>query len=216
MFTLGPFETNCYVVWFADSAKSPDSARKECWIVDASFEPDDLIAFVKAEGLTPVALVLTHAHVDHIAGVADVRRAFAVPPPVWIHEAEKDWLGDPLLNLSGMSGMPVSMGQPDALLHHGDVLTLAGRTWRVLHTPGHSPGGISLVHDDSRTALVGDALFAGSVGRSDFPGSDSRTLAASIRERLYTLPDETTIWPGHGPSSTIGREKRTNPFVRGV
>lgn len=208
--TLGPFETNCYILSVENPAAPAD---RPCWIIDAGFDPQDLIDRVNALGLQPAALVLTHAHVDHIAGVAAVRSAFP-GIPVWIHEAERDWLTDPMLNLSGLTGMDITAPAPDRLLRDGETLALNGLAWAVLHTPGHSPGGITLYNEPARTALVGDALFAGSVGRTDFPGSDPATLARSIRTKLYTLPDDTTIYPGHGPTSTIGKEKRTNPFVR--
>lgn len=202
---LGPFETNCYVVRFPGS--------DDCWIIDASYEPTDLIEAVQRDGLKPVGLILTHAHCDHIAGVLEVLRAFP-GLPIALHEAEADWVGDPLLNLSMMTGAPVTAPSPDRLLRGGEDLTLSGQTWRVLHTPGHSPGGVSLWHAPSRTLIAGDALFAGSIGRTDFPGSDHAQLIQSIRENLYTLPDDTQVYPGHGPSTTIGREKRSNPFAR--
>lgn len=208
-FTLGPFETNCYILTVENAAADEPS----CWIIDASFEPQDLIDRVNARGLRPAALILTHAHVDHIAGVAAVRSAFP-GLPIWIHEAEREWLSNPMLNLSAMMGMSITSPGPDRLLVDGETLTLGGLKWTVLHTPGHSPGGITLYNEPTRTAIVGDALFAGSIGRTDFPGSDHETLANAIRTKLYTLPDDTTIYPGHGPTSTIGREKRTNPFVR--
>jgi glyoxylase-like metal-dependent hydrolase (beta-lactamase superfamily II) len=212
-FTLGPFETNCYVVSMPGS--------RECWIVDASFEPRTLIDWVKAQGLQPRTLLLTHAHVDHIAGASEVVRAFRIEDgpvqqalPIALHEAEAAWLANPMLNLSAMMGMDVTAPGPDELLHDGDQLSLAGSRWNVLHTPGHSPGGVTFYHEESGQALVGDTLFQGSIGRTDFPGSDTQTLLKSIRKRLYALPDETVIYPGHGEPSTIGREKRTNPFVR--
>lgn len=215
--SLGPFETNCYIVTpggsgivAQDTTGEPDS---RCWIVDPGMDPEEVVEHLKAKGLHPEAIVLTHAHVDHIAGVADVLRAFP-RVPIWIHEAERAWLNDPLLNLSGLAGASITAPGPDRLLKDGEVLTLAGEPWRVLHTPGHSPGGITLVHDASKQAIVGDTLFAGSIGRSDFPGSDGELLARSIRTKLYTLSDDTVIYPGHGGTSTIGREKRTNPFVR--
>mgnify|MGYP001261761441 CR=1 FL=1 len=204
-FTLGPWATNCYLIH--------EPGRSDCWVADASFEPEPLIARIRTLGLKPAALVLTHAHLDHIAGVAQVLSAFP-GTPVWIHEAERAWLNDPEINLSAMIGMPVTAPGPDRVLTHGEVLDLCGHEWEVRHTPGHSPGGIALVHHASRRAITGDALFAGSIGRTDFPNSDFETLAGSIRTRLYTLPDDTIVLPGHGPATTTGREKRSNPFVR--
>lgn len=204
-YVLGPFATNCYLVRTQDS--------RGCWIVDPGLNPTPVIARVRDLNLSPRAVVLTHAHVDHIAGVDSVLRAFP-GTPVLLHEAEREWTSDPRLNLSILSGMEVTCHGPDRLLRDGDALTLDGLEWSVLHTPGHSPGGVTLHHAPSHTAIVGDSLFAGSIGRTDFPGSDFATLERSIRERLYTLPDPTSIHPGHGPESTIGRERRSNPFVR--
>lgn len=204
-FELGPFLTNCYLIYGTQPGP--------CWIVDASFEPAELIARVRQLGLVPQALVLTHAHVDHIAGVDEVLRAFP-GLPVLGHVAEKDWLSNPVLNLGRPIGMEVTAHGPDRLISEGDVLELGSQRWKVFHTPGHSPGGVSLYNEAAGVALVGDTLFAGSIGRHDFPGSDIRVLADSIRRKLYTLPDEIKIYPGHGATSTIGVEKRSNPFVR--
>ncbi len=205
-FTLGPFETNAYLVW-------PDGSR-DAWIIDPGFGPAPLLEEIKKRELTPTAIVLTHAHLDHVAGVADVRKVWP-KIPILIHEAEKDWPSDPERNLSAFSGMPVSAPGPDRLLKDGDVLRLGELDWRVLHTPGHSPGSITLHQPQLDVAIVGDALFAGSIGRTDFPGSDFDTLARSIRERLYTLPGSTRVLPGHGEPTTIARERAGNPFVRG-
>jgi glyoxylase-like metal-dependent hydrolase (beta-lactamase superfamily II) len=204
-YTLGPFETNCYVV--------SESGSDECWIVDASFGAEAIARGVREAGLKPVALVLTHAHVDHIAGVAALRKAFA-GLPIWIHEAETRWLTDAELNLSALGGMPVTAPPADRALAHGEMLRLPGGPWKVLHTPGHSPGGISLHSAGHAVAFVGDALFAGSIGRTDFPGCSFEQLERSIRTRLYTLAEETACFPGHGPATTVGREARSNPFVR--
>ncbi len=207
-FPLGPYETNCYIVRPAGSAT--------CWIIDASFGGKSLVQAAQRLGATPELLILTHAHLDHIAGVDEVRAAHPTLP-ILIHAAERHWLGDPQANLSALAGFPVTCAPATRVLNEGDVLMLGPTTWRVLHTPGHSPGGIGLYHAPAAgppILLAGDTLFAGSVGRSDFPGSDPKVLAASIREKLYTLPDDTIVYPGHGPSTTIGREKRSNPFVR--
>lgn len=205
-FTLGPWDTNCYVVSYP-----PDPA---CWVVDVGFEPGELIDAIAKGGLSPRAVILTHAHLDHIGGVDELLARFP-GVSVMIHEAEGDWLRDPRLNLSAFMGAGVTAHGPDRVLHDADELTLAGRAWRVLHVPGHSPGGIGLYSAGDATVISGDALFAGSIGRTDFPGSSMEVLAGSIRSRLYALPDDTAVLPGHGPPTTIGREKRSNPYVRG-
>ena len=204
VYTLGPFATNCYVVWRRGS--------KRCWIVDASFEPGELIGAVRAGGLKPEALVLTHAHLDHIAGVEEVRAAFP-GLPVMIHETEGDWLTDANLNMSSLFGLPITAGPAERLLREGDELELDGLKWQVLHTPGHSPGGIGLYQPDTKTLMAGDTLFYDSIGRTDFPNADHQTLLRSIREKLLVLPDDVRVYPGHGQDTTIGREKSQNPFL---
>lgn len=202
-FELGPYATNCYVV----------SAGESCWIVDAGFDPGRMIERVKESGKTPERLILTHAHADHIAGLDHVRQAFP-GLEVWLHPNEHDWLADPQLNLSCALGMPYTTDPAEHSIQGGETLELGGTTWRVFHTPGHSPGSVTLYCKGAGKAIVGDTLFAGSIGRSDFPTSDERALHDSIRNTLYALPDETVVLPGHGPSTTIGREKASNPFVR--
>ncbi|MGQ0627121.1 MAG: MBL fold metallo-hydrolase [Phycisphaerales bacterium] len=217
-FTLGPFGTNCYLV-------RPHGYRG-CWVVDASFSPGAMIEGIRAmtgavgEGgagspVRPEAIVLTHAHIDHIAGVDEVRRAFP-ETPVWIHRDERHWLSDPAANLSMLHGTPVTCHGPDRVLEDGEELSLGPSRWRVLHTPGHSPGSITLLalNGTRGLALVGDALFAGSIGRTDFPGCSFEMLERSIRTRLYTLDPGTMVLPGHGPKTTVGAEMRSNPYVR--
>lgn len=203
-FTLGPFQTNCYVVEHAG----------DCWFIDASFGPGPMVAHARSRGLAPRALIFTHAHADHIAGAGEIVRAFP-GLGVMIHRAEERWLTDAGENLSAGMGMPITAPPATRLLEDGEVLTLAGQAWKVIHTPGHSPGGITLFQAEEGLAIVGDALFAGSIGRTDFPGSDFATLERSIRTRLYTLPEATRVLAGHGPATTIGRERLSNPFVRG-
>lgn len=204
-FVLGPFETNCYVVSATGSS--------DCWVVDCGFDPGELIDHIRRQKLRPAALLLTHAHADHIAGIDELRRAFP-GIPIHIHPAEREFLRDPELNLSAALGYGITAPAADHALCDGQALELGGSRWTVLHTPGHSPGGVTLHCAEEGIALVGDTLFAGSIGRSDFPTSDEAALHRSIRQRLYVLPDATVVYPGHGPATTIGREKRTNPFVR--
>lgn len=203
------YQTNCYVV--RGVGADPDDPA--CWIVDCGFEPGPLLAFLDEHTLEPEAVVLTHAHPDHIAGLGELRSRLP-GVPIWIHGAERDWPADPERNLSSLLGTPVSAPEPDRLLEDGETLTLCDEGWEVRHTPGHSPGGITLYSEARATAFVGDTLFDGSIGRHDFPNADFDTLASSIRERLYTLPDDTLVLPGHGAPTTIGKEKATNPFVR--
>lgn len=204
-FELGPFMTNCYVLRGVRGSA--------CWIIDAGFAPEVLINHVREQGLAPEQVVLTHAHADHIAGLDAVREAFP-GIPVALHEDELHWLDNADLNLSSNFGLPLTFAQAERTLRDGDTLELEGEAWSVMHTPGHSPGSVSLYNEGAGLCFAGDTLFRASIGRFDFPASDGARLFASIRERLYTLPDETIVLPGHGPVTEIGREKRTNPHVR--
>ncbi len=203
-FVLGDFQTNCYVVTLPPAAA--------CWIVDCGYRPQKLLEHIDAAGLVPEALILTHAHCDHMAGV-DLALTRYPSIPLVCHPLEHQFCTDAALNLSQFFPPPVTCTAPTQSIQDGDELTLGDSRWRIWHTPGHSPGGICLIHDDSGQAIVGDTLFAGSMGRVDFPTSNKAHMAASLR-RLLTLDDRFTILPGHGPSTTIGRERRTNPFLR--
>lgn len=203
-FVLGAWQTNCFVIHVAGS--------KKCWIVDAGFSPEKMIRYIDESELTPERILLTHGHVDHIAGIEPVREKWP-DLPIAIHESEREFLIDPMLNLSAMLPQPITAPAAESFLNDGQKLTLDGYDFEIRHTPGHSPGGVSLYCAVVGEAIVGDTLFAGGMGRYDFPTSDGRRLVTSIHQQLFTLPDETIIHPGHGPSTTIGREKQTNPYL---
>jgi len=203
---LGEFETNCYVVRADESALG-------CLIVDAGLDAGDLIEFLKQHQLAPAAVILTHGHADHIAGLAALRQHYS-GIRVYIHQSDAELLDDPGANLSLLAGAMFTAEPADVLLEDGNTVEEAGINLKVLHTPGHTPGGICLYSEPDGVVFVGDTLFADSVGRTDFPGGDMDQLVESIRRQLFTLPDGTAVYPGHGMRTTIGREKRTNPFLQ--
>jgi glyoxylase-like metal-dependent hydrolase (beta-lactamase superfamily II) len=204
-FTLGDWMTNCYVV----------SVGQDCWVVDLGFEPGPMLRYIEKQGLTPRQVVLTHAHIDHIGGLSQFQQHYS-DLPVLIHEAEWHFPTEPSLNLSTALAQAVVAPEPTGTLIHGQTLELNGHRFEIRHTPGHSPGGITLYCEHQAVALVGDALFAGGIGRTDFPTSDHPTLLSAIRDQLLSLPEATRVLPGHGPETTIGQERATNPFLQGL
>jgi len=207
-FILGEFQTNCYVVRVDESAS-------DCLTIDAGLDADDLIEFLQQHRLNPVATILTHGHVDHIVAVTALRQHFP-RIRVYIHKLDADMLTDPQANLSVLAGMTFAADPADVLLEDGDTVDEAGIRLKVLHTPGHTPGGICLHAESDGVVFAGDTLFADSVGRTDFPGGDTDQLIESIRTKLFPLPDNVVVHPGHGMRTTIGREKRSNPYVHGL
>lgn len=186
-----------------------------CWVVDPSFPPqcEEIVGYIQRHHLKPEAIILTHGHADHIAGVEFILHDWP-KTKVMIGREDDCMLTNANANLS--AGFGVGLTAPrsaDAFLEPGGNLDLDGTSWSVLDTSGHSPGGRSIYCPSAGVVIVGDALFAGSVGRTDFPGSDGRLLFQNIREHLFTLPERTVVYTGHGPTTTIGHEKRTNPFV---
>ncbi len=192
----------------------PDGSR-DCWIVDPGLPPmvKNMIGYIRDHDLAPAAIILTHAHADHFAGLDDARAAFPAAA-VYLAREEHHFLTDADANLSAPFGIAHTVaGEGVGDLADGVVLHLGDTAWRVLDTSGHSPGGRSLYSAADRVVIVGDALFAGSIGRTDFPHSDHARLIRNIRENLLTLPDDTRVLSGHGPDTTIGVERRTNPYL---
>lgn len=190
---------------------------REGVVIDPGDEVGQLLGAAAQHNLSIVSILLTHAHLDHVTGVAAARRALSVP--VWLHRAD-NFLYERVVEQGQMFGLRV---EPQPAIDHfydGEGPLRFGRyAVRVLHTPGHCPGGVCLAvtrdGESSSTLFVGDTLFAGSIGRTDLPGGDLNTLLRSIREVLFRFPDDTVVWSGHGEVTTIGQERRTNPFLIG-
>ena len=203
---LGAYETNCYVLRSSEEVK-------DCLIVDAGLGAHKLINFLHEHELNPVSVVLTHGHIDHIEGVTALRAEFP-DIKVHIHKLDAEMLSEPYSNLSSMTGAAFSIEPADFLLDEQSIIELADIKLSVLHTPGHTPGGICLYCEDEGIVFTDDTLFAESIGRTDFPNGDTEQLLKSIREKLFVLPDETKVYSGHGPVTTIAHEKNYNPFLR--
>jgi glyoxylase-like metal-dependent hydrolase (beta-lactamase superfamily II) len=201
-----PFGENTYIVHI--------SGRDDAIVFDPGFEPEAIIDYLAQHSLSPSAIICTHGHSDHIAGNRAMRERWpACPLVIGAGDAEK--LINPELNLSAAFGLAITSPPADRTLREGERFKAAGIELEVLETPGHSVGHIALLskHTAPWRVFGGDVLFAGSIGRTDFPDGSFDTLRRAIHEKLFTLPDDTIVYAGHGPETTIGREKRTNPFV---
>jgi glyoxylase-like metal-dependent hydrolase (beta-lactamase superfamily II) len=199
-----PFQQNCSVVWC--------EATREGAVIDPGGDLDQVLEVVRQNGVRVTKVLLTHAHIDHAGAAAELAGRLGVPIE-GPHEGDRFWI-EGLAEQSRMLGFPPAAAfEPARWLVDGDTVDVGGEALEVRHCPGHTPGHVVFFHAGQRLAFVGDVLFAGSVGRTDFPGGDYATLVKSITTRLWPLGDDVTFVPGHGPASTFGRERRTNPFV---
>jgi glyoxylase-like metal-dependent hydrolase (beta-lactamase superfamily II) len=200
-----PFAENSYVVWLR--------GESQALVVDPGFATDPIIELLKRQGLALAAILNTHGHVDHIAGNGAIKAAFP-DAPIWIGRNDRAFLQDPERNMSAYYGVPITSPDADRVVIDGEHIEVAGIHFEVREIPGHSPGSVVFIcsEDDPAFVLGGDVLFAGSIGRTDL-GGNLRQLLDGIRTKLFALPDATVIFPGHGPTTTVGAERRTNPFA---
>jgi glyoxylase-like metal-dependent hydrolase (beta-lactamase superfamily II) len=201
----GPLMTNCYIVG--------DSETKQAAVVDPGGHVGAIRSALDRNDLTCKWIINTHTHFDHVGGNGELKAATGAE--ILVHPAEADWLLD-IGNQARMFGISGAASPPaDRTIDEGEVIEIGGLKLEVLHTPGHSPGSISLVIQGESKILVGDLVFAGSIGRTDLPGGSFDTLIENVKTKIFAHPDDTKLYSGHGPLTTIGREKRSNPFLTG-
>jgi len=204
ILAVGPLQCNCSILG--------DETSREAIVVDPGGDISRIVAILEKHGLTAKQILITHAHIDHIAGAARLKQLTGAPilynqldlPLVKMMDIQAGWLGVPTPEVPA----------PDDTLDDGKLITVTGLTGSILHTPGHTEGSVCLYLPREALLLAGDTLFAGSIGRTDLPGGDQRKILASIRESLLPLPLDTTVIPGHGSRTTIGAERESNPFLQ--
>jgi len=202
---VGPFAVNCYLLW--------NEATAEAVIIDPGDEAELITAEMDQFNLTPRAILLTHGHGDHIAAISNLKEKFDLP--LYIGQGEEKMLADPSANISVFFDQPIVAPVPDHLVADEQVLMVAGIRLAVLSTPGHTAAGVSYFEEKAGRLFSGDTLFAGSIGRTDLGGGDFNRLIRSIREKILVLPDNVVVYPGHGPRTTVGAERTSNPFLMG-
>ncbi|MFQ5862204.1 MAG: MBL fold metallo-hydrolase [Candidatus Brocadiales bacterium] len=208
--SVGPLEACCYVVINEDT--------KEALIIDPGGDHERIIAFIKKNALVPKLLINTHGHGDHIGANREIREAFP-EVKIAIHQDDEACLTHPSKNLSFLGGFLLKSPPADIVLKEGDKIGISGIELGVIHTPGHTPGGICLLGRstaDNRPAILfsGDSLFQGGIGRTDLPGGDFTALIESLQRKILTLEGRTVVYPGHGPTTTIEEERKNNPFLQ--
>lgn len=200
-----PFAQNCSIVWCDDTMQGI--------VVDPGGDVQQLKALIDELGIEIKQLVLTHGHLDHVGGTEPLAALLGGAEVIGPHKDDDFWLKG-LEGQSKMFGFPLTEAfEPDQWLQEGDTVSFGHQTLSVIHTPGHTPGHVILFSEEARLAFVGDVLFNGSIGRTDFPQGDFNTLIASIKNKLWPLGNDVTFIPGHGPNSTFGHERASNPFV---
>ncbi|MFY9294105.1 MAG: MBL fold metallo-hydrolase [Methylorubrum rhodinum] len=201
-----PFQQNCTLIW--------DDATKVGAVVDPGGDLDRIEAAIRAQGVKVEKILLTHGHIDHAGGAAELKERLGVPVE-GPHDADK-FLLDSLPVAAESYGLePARPITPDRWLNEGDSVTVGGLTFDILFVPGHSPGSVVFVSRDARFALVGDVVFQGSIGRTDLPGGNHEQLIRGIKDKVLPLGDDVAFIPGHGPTGTLGQERQTNPFLQG-
>jgi hydroxyacylglutathione hydrolase len=203
-FPVGPLRCNCTILG--------DEVTHEAVVVDPGDNIPEILSRLQKHGLTLRQIVITHAHIDHVGGAVQLKKATGAP--VFLNQQDLGLLGAMEIQ-AGWLGIPTpEVASPDASAEDGLTVGLATLPAEVIHTPGHTPGSICLLFAQQHLLLAGDTLFAGSIGRTDLPGGDGRQILRSLRDRLMVLPDTTRVLPGHGPDTTIGEEKQSNPFLQ--